>query len=68
MSELLTNTGATAWPYLVVVLLCVFWLLGSGLQSRASNDGKKAGPHAAWRVSEGPASVRRFWQRKKRRS
>jgi hypothetical protein len=57
-----------AWPYLIVVVLCVFWLLGSGLQGRAS-DGKKGGPHAAWRVSEDASPLRRFWQvTRKRRS
>ncbi|MDZ4869097.1 MAG: hypothetical protein SGI91_17380 [Alphaproteobacteria bacterium] len=67
MNELLTNTGANAWPYLIVLVLCIFWLLGSGLQSRSPSDGKKGGPHAAWRVSEGP-SLRRLWKARKRRS
>lgn len=69
MNELLTNNGSSAWPYLIVVVLCVFWLLGSGLQNRTPSDGKKSGPHAAWRVSEVAAPLRRFWQvtRKRRR-
>jgi len=67
MNELLTNTGAMAWPYLIVLLLCIFWLLGSGLQSRAPTEGKK-GPHASWRVSEGPGALRRLWQTRKRRT
>jgi hypothetical protein len=59
MNELVTNTGAAAWPYLVVLLLCIFWLLASGLQSRAPGEGKKGGPHAAWRIGESPSSFRR---------
>jgi hypothetical protein len=55
-----------AWPYLIVVVLCAFWLLGGGLQRRAS-DGKKGGPHAAWRVSEDASPLRRFWQAPRRR-
>ena len=63
MNELLTDNGASAWPYLIVVVLCVFWLLGSGMQRRAPGDGKKGdGPHAAWRVSEVASPLRRFWQ------
>jgi hypothetical protein len=67
MNELLTNTGANAWPYLIVLVLCIFWLLGSGLQSRAPSVGT-TGPHAAWRVSEGPSSLRRLWRARKPRT
>lgn len=67
MNELLTDTGAMAWPYLIVLLLCIFWLLASGLQSRAPSDGKKGGPHSAWRVSEGPSAIRRLWRTRRRR-
>jgi hypothetical protein len=56
-----------AWPYLIVVVLCVFWLLGGGLQRRASSDGKKGRPHAAWRISEDGSPLRRFWQAPRRR-
>jgi hypothetical protein len=68
MNELVMNTGATAWPYLIVLLLCIFWLLASGLQSRAPSDGKKGGPHATWRVSEAPSALRRLWRPRKRGS
>lgn len=68
MSELLTNDGAGAWPYLIVLVLCVFWLLASGLQRRTPGVGKKAdGPHAAWRVSEIDAPARPFWHVKRKR-
>jgi hypothetical protein len=67
MTEISPNDTATVWPFLLVVVLCVFWLLASSLQGRMSGDGKKSGgPHASWRASEVAAPLRRFWQSRRR--
>jgi hypothetical protein len=66
--ELLTNNGAGALPYLIVVVLCLFWLLGSGMQRREPGDGKKSDGHASWRVSEVASPLRRIWHVTRKRT
>jgi hypothetical protein len=62
MGELYANEGYNAAPYLLVVVFCVFWLVISMLQRGSAPTEKKApGSHAAWRVSEIAAPLRRFW-------
>lgn len=51
----------TIAPFLFVLVLCVFWLVSSGLQRRRRIDKRLGGPHASWRVSEVAAPLRRFW-------
>jgi hypothetical protein len=71
MSSFLANISTNAWPYLIVLILCVFWLLAGGMQSRVPGDGKKGdGARPAWRGGDVASPLRRIWHvtRKARRS
>jgi hypothetical protein len=53
----------TIAPFLLVLVLCLFWLASSAWQRRVTiiRDKRPGGPHASWRVSEVSAPLRRFW-------
>jgi hypothetical protein len=52
----------TIAPFVIVLVLCLFWLVSSMLHKRApARDKRLGGPHASWRVSEVAAPLRRFW-------
>ncbi|MBL9097755.1 MAG: hypothetical protein JNK07_12570 [Alphaproteobacteria bacterium] len=58
MSNWFLGENLNALPYLLIVVVCLFWLL---IRTSSQREAPTTHKQHAWRVGEVPGSLRRIW-------